>query len=207
MKITDNIYMLESTKGSYVYLIQDKENVLIDTGFSFRGKALLRELQALGVAPESIKRILITHHDLDHIGNACMLQSLTGAQLWAHKDDIAYIKGEKQRYGFKKHLSRIFRVKKPKEIKAFTGDTVAGVTVIETPGHTPGHVCFLFGGALFAGDLVENKKGTVIPYPAPWTLDSAALEDSIKRVEEYPFEWVCPAHGLPFKRTGKQICG
>jgi len=32
MKIEDNVYALESTKGSYAYLINDKETILIDTG-------------------------------------------------------------------------------------------------------------------------------------------------------------------------------
>ena len=32
MKIEENVYALESTKGSYSYLIKDKETILIDTG-------------------------------------------------------------------------------------------------------------------------------------------------------------------------------
>jgi glyoxylase-like metal-dependent hydrolase (beta-lactamase superfamily II) len=192
MKVNDNVYMMESAKGSYVYFIQGDEPVLIDTGMSFRGRAVLRELEAMGVQPDSIKHILVTHHDLDHVGSLVMLQQLTGADIWASETDIPYITGEKPRYGFKKTLGRIMPVKKPESMQAFfDGQTIAGVQVISTPGHTPGHVCFLYDGVLFAGDLVENRKEAVIPYPAPWTVDFPALLDSIKRAEGY--DLYCPA--------------
>lgn len=207
MKITDSVYLLDSTKGSYVYLIKGEENVLIDTGFTWKGKALLRELKALGAEPRSIKHILITHHDLDHIGNAFILQQSTGASIWASAADIPYITGESPRPGFKKHMSRIFRVKKPQRVRAFSdGGLISGVRVIPSPGHTPGHSCFLYDGVLFAGDLVKNKKGEAIPYPAPWTADSAALKKSIEQIEKCEFDWVCPAHGSPYKREGRRIC-
>lgn len=207
MKITDRVFMLDCTKGSYVYLIKGEENVLIDTGLPWKGKAIVRELEGLGATYQSIKHILLTHHDIDHIGSACMLQRLSGASLWASETDTSYIRGETPRPGFKKHLSKLFRVKKPESIRAFSdNEVISGVRVIMTPGHTPGHVCFIYDNVLLAGDLVENKKGSVIPYPAPWTVDPASLADSIRKVEEYDFDWVCPAHGAPFRRDSKRIC-
>lgn len=207
MKITEDVYLLESTKGSYCYLILGNETVLIDTGFAWRGKAMLREIESLGVVPESIKHILLTHHDLDHIGNVYMLQNLTGAEIWASEKDVPYITGQSPWYGFKKHINRIMRVKKPGHVRVLSEDkAVAGIKAILTPGHTPGHTCFIYKGVLFAGDLVENKKEELIPYPTPWTYDMPALLQSIKKVEGYPFDWICPAHGRPEKRTRKELC-
>lgn len=181
--------------------------MLIDTSLPWKGKALVRGLESLGIQPQSIKHILLTHHDIDHIGSVRMLQLLSGASLWASEADIPYITGETPRPSFKKYAGKIFRTKKPEGIRAFSdNDTISGVRVIRTPGHTPGHACFLYDNVLFAGDLVENKKGSVIPYPAPWTADPATLLNSIKSVEEYSFEWVCPAHGAPFRREHKRIC-
>lgn len=203
MKISENIYLLGSTKGSYCYLIAGSETVLIDTGLSLKGKAMLRELKALGVELRSIKHILLTHHDLDHIGNACMLQKLTGAKVWASKSDMPYVTGQVPWYGFKKHLNRIMRVKKPKEVNVLSeNETVAGIKTIETPGHTPGHVCFIYDGVLFAGDLVEEKDGKLIPYPAPWTHNLPLLLQSIEKVDQYDFDWICPAHSRPARRNG-----
>ncbi len=201
MKIIDNVYRLDSTYASYVYLIKGRENTLIDTGMPFNRMGLLKDLNTLGVEPGSIRHIYITHNDVDHIGNAAHLQALSGARLWASKADISYITGEKERPGFKKHVGRIFRVKKPKSIEAFVpGEIINGIQVLPAPGHTIGHVCFLYEDVLFAGDLFENKRKGLIPYPAPWTWDYEMLLQSIKNVYAYPFTWICPAHGQAAKR-------
>jgi glyoxylase-like metal-dependent hydrolase (beta-lactamase superfamily II) len=202
MKINNKVYLLDSTRGSYVYLIIDKETTLIDTGLSWMGKSILNDLEKLNIKPTDIKNILLTHNDLDHIGNAAMLQKLTGAKLWASKDDIPYIIGEKHRPGFKKYLPYIFRVKKPEYVAAYkTDEKIAGIEIIPTPGHTPGHVCLLFEDVLFTGDLVENRKGKLIPYPSGWNWNTSLLLDSIKTVSKYSFQWVCPAHGKPLEKS------
>lgn len=205
MKITDTVYALDATRGAYVYLITGEENILIDTGLPFKGKALLRELRSLGVDPASIAHILLTHHDIDHVGNAAMLEELTGATLWASEKDRLVILGQAERHGFKKYLKHIFRVKKPKKITVYVpGEEINGIAVIPTPGHTEGHVCFLYDGVLFAGDLLENKKETLIPYPAGWNWNNDRLRDSVKEISGLAFTWVCPAHGEPIKR-GTQL--
>ena len=46
MKIGENVYALESTKGSYAYLINDKEVILIDTGRPGKFKSILNEIES-----------------------------------------------------------------------------------------------------------------------------------------------------------------
>lgn len=101
MRITENIHALDASKGSYVYVIQGKETTLIDTGFSWAGKRMIKEIQSLGIDFKDITNILLTHYDLDHIGNAAKFQKLTDAEIWASKAEIPYIIGEKHRPGFK----------------------------------------------------------------------------------------------------------
>ncbi len=201
MKITEKVYRLDATPVSYVYLIRAEEVVLVDTCMPVAAKGLLRELKAQGVEPKDVRHIILTHHDLDHVGNAVMLQKCTGAKLWASAEDIPYITGEKQRHSFKKYLSKLLPVKKPQDINPFVpGESVAGVEVIPAPGHTPGHVCFRYNGVILAGDLVENKKGGLRPYPASWDWDYARLLESWQKVASQDFEWLCPAHGQPVRR-------
>lgn len=204
MKVTENVYLLDSTALSYAYLVYTPEPVLIDTSMGFNGSRILRELSSLGVNPKDIGHILITHHDLDHIGSAALLQEATGATVWASAEDIPYIMVEKDRHSFKKYLSRIIRVKKPANLKAFSGNAINGIQILPSPGHTPGHVCFLYDGVLFAGDLLENKKGKLIPYPAAWDWDYQQMLLSIKKIASIAFTWVCPAHGKPIQR-GEQL--
>lgn len=200
MKISDDVYVLDSTKGSYVYVITGIENVLIDTGLPWKGKSIIKELQSIGIEFQNIKHILLTHHDIDHIGNALMLQQLTGAEIWASKEDIPYITGEINRYGFKKYFKYIFKVKSPQNIKTFIpGRSINGIEIIPTPGHTPGHVCLLYKDILFAGDLVENKKGKLRPYPSLWNWNNSIMMESIKKISNLNFKWICPAHGIPME--------
>lgn len=200
MKVSENVYALKSTRGAYAYIILEKEIILVDTGLMWQGKGIIKELAAMNIKLEDIKHIVLTHHDLDHIGNAYMLQKLTKARLWASSEDIPYIMGNKERPGIKKLFSFIFRVKRPEKIEAYSKEVKIGdIEIIETPGHTPGHVCVLYKDALFAGDLVDNRKGKLRPYPnMNW--DEGLLLKSIKSISNISFKWVCPAHGKPIER-------
>ncbi len=199
MKIEENVYALESTKGNYAYLVKDEETILIDTGVPGKGENILKEIKSLNIEPENIKHILLTHHDVDHIGNAALLQKKTGATLWASQEDIPYILGDKSRPGLKKIVSLIMRVKKPEKLQAYNNHRFDDFEVIQTPDHTPGHVCLLYKDVLFAGDLVRNSKGQLKPTPAFMTWDQTTLNESITKISEYSFNWVCPAHCEPIE--------
>lgn len=201
-KITDKVFLLESTKGAYAYLIRGDETMLVDTGLPLVGKAIMKELESASIKAGEIKHILLTHYDIDHIGNAVMLQKATGAKLWSSETERPYILGKTPRPGFKKYISEISRAKKPKSVFAFMLDgNIKGVEVIPSPGHSPGHVCLLFNDVLFAGDLVENKNGKLLPYPSGWNWENGLLMDSIELVSRYSFKWVCPAHGEPIEKS------
>lgn len=201
MKLTDNIYMLDSSTGSHVYLIKGEEIMLIDTGLPFKRKGILREIESMGIALADIKHILITHHDIDHIGNAYVLQQLTGAKVWASREDIPIIYGDIDRSSFKKYLKYVFKIKVPENINPYIpGESMNGIEIIPTPGHTPGHVCLLYKESLFLGDLLENKGGKLRPYPKVWNWNNDVLLESVKKIADIPVKWACPAHGEPVKR-------
>ena len=204
MKVTDGVYALDSTKGNYAYLILGEETILIDTGRPGQGKGILNDLKDLGIKPDSIKHILLTHHDVDHVGSLAFLQEITGAEVHASSEDIPYIYGEKKRPGIKRLVSIIMRTGKPENIIPFSPDeTIGGLEVIPTPGHTPGHVCFLYQDVLFAGDLIRTSNGTVSPMSSLMVWNEELSRKSIDKINHYQFKWVCPAHGQPIKVNGK----
>jgi Zn-dependent hydrolases, including glyoxylases len=206
MEIEENVYALKSTKGSYSYLINDKETILIDTGRPGKTKNILKEIESLNVKPKNIKHILLTHHDADRIGNAASLQKETGATLWASKEDIPYILGDKSRPGVKKLGSlylRVMGVKKPEKIRSYNDFKIGGIEIISTPGHTHGHVSFLYKDILFAGDLVRNSNGVLKKAPAIMNADEKSIEESLLKMSEYQFKWVCPDNGEPLEVKGE----
>ncbi|VBB07550.1 metallo-beta-lactamase [Lucifera butyrica] len=201
MRVADNVFALDASKGSYVYVITGKEVVLIDTGLPHRRQGILKELQSMNIRMEDIKHILLTHHDIDHVGNAGFLQKKTGCNVWASKQDLPYICGERTRYGVKRVIEFLVRIARPINIDVYMENaTVGDVRVIPTPGHTPGHVCLLYKDILFAGDLVHLKKGRLEPYPSFWNWDTSALMDSISKIAPLSFKWICPAHGTPLEK-------
>jgi glyoxylase-like metal-dependent hydrolase (beta-lactamase superfamily II) len=201
MKVTDNVYMLDCTSGSYSYVLLGDETVLVDTSFPGKGKAILAELAALGVKPQEIKHILLTHFDVDHIGNAAFLQQASGATVWASPIDIPYILGQKPRPGIKRYIGMMMKAKLPADLRAFPESNRLGeIEVIPTPGHTPGHVCLLYKGVLLAGDLVTTRGGQINPSPDMMTWNKKLVMESIKKVASLSFNWICPAHGLPVER-------
>ena len=204
MKVTDNVHALDSTKGNYAYVILGEEIILVDTGRPGQGKGILNDLKSMNIKPHDVKHILITHHDVDHVGSLAFLQQATEAKIWASKEDIPYIYGEKSRPGIKKLISFIMRVKKPQNINPYPEDQkIKDIEVISTPGHTPGHVCLIYNDVLFLGDLFRTSKGKVSPMNSFMNWDDSVLKGSIAKMDNYDFEWICPAHGEPIKRDGQ----
>ena len=200
MKITDNVYAVEASKGSYVYALRLSDGItLIDTSFPGRGGSIADELAANRL--DQVKRILLTHHDVDHIGNAAFLQQKYQCDVYISKTDLPYVQGKKKREGVKRIISSLIRVKTP-EIQPLPVNIIMNIRIIPTPGHTPGHTCFLFDGVLFAGDLVNSKRGVLQKPPAPMTWNMRQAIDSAKAMNNMKFNWVCPAHGQPVK-TGR----
>ncbi|GMA57279.1 glyoxylase-like metal-dependent hydrolase (beta-lactamase superfamily II) [Alicyclobacillus sacchari] len=201
MEIAPHVHLLECTKGSYCYLVLRQEPVLIDTGMPGRGGEIVSALAKLGMRPDDLAHIVLTHQDVDHIGNAKYLKEISGATLWAPADDIPYIHGDERAPGIRRLIGRMMRVDRPRIDEVLDpGRHVGDLEIIPTPGHTPGHVCLRMGDVLLAGDLVTTRGGRLKKSPGMLTWDKAALKRSLHEVGKLPFDWVCPAHGEPVRR-------
>lgn len=199
MQIVQNVYLFESTKGSYVYLINEHEPVLIDTGHKGKFKQIVQEVSNWGINPKDIKHIFLTHHDTDHIGNAKLLRDLTGAKLWASREDMPFIIGSQERPGLKKMIQSIVKVDTPIIDDIFPSN-FQSIDIIPTPGHTPGHTAFLYKKVLFVGDLVFNFNGTLKFLPSFFNWNVDILKSSLQKIKAVDFEWICTAHGEPIRR-------
>ena len=85
------------------------------------------------------KYILLTHNHMDHVGALAQLRAELKVPLAAHSSDTRNLTS-------------------PPEILLNNGDTVwlgeLEFTVLHTPGHTPGSLCFRFGRYLISGDTI-----------------------------------------------------
>ncbi len=201
MRITENVYSLDCTSGNFAYVILKPQVILIDSGRPGQGKAILDELSRMGVNSEDIRHILLTHHDVDHTGNAAFLQQVSGADVWISEADLPFLRREKSPNGIKWLVSKIMKSQIPEKINTYPeNNEVEGIKIIPTPGHTPGHICLLYQDVLFAGDLVMRFPNKLIRSHPVMTWNQNILHDSIREVDHLPFRWICPAHGDPLER-------
>ncbi len=143
--------------------------------------------------------LLVTHGHVDHAGGAGPLVRRTGVTAYVHpEDDFLTLDPESQLRGLFGMLPP-GDFAPPERYEALAdGDRLelAGidVDVLHTPGHTPGHCCFLMGDVLFSGDhLFEGSIGrTDLPggdYPT--LMDSMA-----RKIMPLPDDLeVLPGHG------------
>lgn len=66
---------------------------LVDTGFPGMLELLRAALAAEGVALADIRRVLVTHHDLDHIGLLPDVVRESGAEVWASAAEVPFVQG------------------------------------------------------------------------------------------------------------------
>ncbi len=134
---------------SNCYLLKSKgEAVLIDPGWELPGLA-----DELGGA--RLKYIIATHAHLDHIFAAPQVKQACGGEFCLGKDDMVCLEGLADQAA---HIG----YPEPQAIKVewqlAAGDELAfgeeKLKVLETPGHTPGHISLLGSAGAFVGDVL-----------------------------------------------------
>ena len=143
----------------------------------------------------TVGKILLTHGHFDHILNLKPLREATGAPVYVHADDAACLT-DARRSEFLSFLGRNVTFA-PAEHLLRDGDTVPvgseTVTVLHTPGHTPGSVVYAFGSTLLTGDtLFAGSVGRTDLLGG----DAESLDKSLTRLLSFPNETVIyPGHG------------
>jgi len=114
---------------------------------------LLAIIQTEGVR---VKYILNTHGHSDHVLGNAKLKEVLNAPVCMHEADDRFFSDKAVREKSSKELG--LPPPDPADIRLKDEDTVEigtlKITVIHTPGHTPGSVCYLIDGNLFCGDTL-----------------------------------------------------
>jgi glyoxylase-like metal-dependent hydrolase (beta-lactamase superfamily II) len=208
MEIVPGIHQVDGVNGNCFIIVRD-ELTLIDTGMPKNSAKIVHYIQdILKRKPTDIKTIVLTHFHIDHVGGASDLKKLSGAKVAIHKKDADYVSGRKTPpvpRGAKgmivKVLIPLFFGSRPVEpdIHLNDGDTIAGLTTLHTPGHTPGSIC-LFDPAskiLFAGDLLRFNGSKIEMGPLP--LDTGEIQQSIDKIAAIDFDIMLLGHGIPLR--------
>jgi glyoxylase-like metal-dependent hydrolase (beta-lactamase superfamily II) len=213
LKITDNVFVIPGIVANPFIIVDADGLTLIDAGLPRSQKKILAYVAGLGKSPRDIKRILITHADLDHVGSLAALHNATGARTYASQTEaqaIAAGKSSRQikRRGFSFRrllfalLGPVMKAK-PFQVDEIVADgqvlplAAGGLRVLDTSGHTPGHISFYSptSGVLFCGDsMVSDERGLHGSRPG-LTWDDAKAKEAVKRQAALNPRIVCPGHG------------
>lgn len=225
MKIAEGIHSLTQEKGGHVhaFLLDDGEGLtLIDSLFDTDAKLILDEIRAMGREPKDLRRILHSHAHRSHIGSTAALKELTGAPVYAHEWEAGIIDGSRKatkvgfwpkppREAYKLQFALALGLGKHPPCRVDQtmkdGDTVGPVTVLATPGHTPGCLSFWWAErkALFVGDVVVSWPQV----EAGWeglTLDYRENLRSVGKLAEVGEPLLIGVgHGAPILRDAPEV--
>lgn len=186
-----------------VYLVGD---VLVDAATRHAGRRILRQLTGRDVSAHAL-----THAHPDHQGASREVCERLGIPLWCGTNDAdaaerpELIVERQPRSALNRLIWRSWAGPgHPVERRLQEGDDVAGFTVLDTPGHSAGHIVLWREAdrVLIAGDVLNGMNLiTAVPGlhepPVRFTPDPARNRESIRRVAALEPALVCFGHGPP----------
>lgn len=194
--------------SSYAFVDDDGSVTLVDAGIKRAPARIVAGLAAIGKHPGDVTRIVLTHAHTDHAGGLAEVRGRAGdPPVEVHADDARYVReGVSPPFDSSSTAGRLLsrgpdQRFTPVEVgrELHDGDEVpvaGGLTVLHTPGHTPGHVSLLHprSGVLVTGDSLFNIRGVRWPFGAACT-DPAQSRRTAQRLVDLQYSIAAFTHG------------
>lgn len=183
-----------------VYLLKGNKYILVDTGTKESENKILKSINSIGVKPEDIELIILTHGHIDHIGSLSSLVEKTGAKVLMDKTEYATLtlEIEDEIKPIAPLVKFIFWIQKLRGIKSekveLTIDYLIeedfdlepyGIKgkVVQTPGHTKGSISVLLDdGKTIIGDNLMAMMPWSKPSPPMLAYNIYKVRKSIEKL-------------------------
>jgi glyoxylase-like metal-dependent hydrolase (beta-lactamase superfamily II) len=220
-EITKGVYFIpgqdEMIPDAHMYVIgmvSSQDLSVVDAGLMGKGKYKIQSIQKLGIRLSDIKRIIMTHTHLDHIG--CIKEirgQIPHAELWVHEEEANPIEMGDERgvYGMEMFRSMCqtqyglktgdFQFKVDRKLEDGEKLDIGGLSweVLHIPGHSSGSVALYERSqkVLIPGDVVyaDYAIGRFDLHGA----DASVLQKSLFRLAELEVEILLPGHNSVVK--------
>ncbi len=164
-------------------LHRGSEALVVDTGVANNEASIEAALGEIGLGWPDVSGVIITHKHPDHQG------SLEGI-LAATDEVVPWFAG----------AGDIDAITAPNPGTAVhDGERLGGLEIIETPGHTPGHISVLdlIAGVLVAGDALNGSAGGLIGASPDFSEDMDLANASVVKLASFDYEVALFGHGEP----------
>jgi glyoxylase-like metal-dependent hydrolase (beta-lactamase superfamily II) len=189
----------------------------VDVGMDSNADDFLQGLETIGIKPESLQAIFLTHWHNDHSAGAAFLKSRYGTRVYYHGGDQPSMTRQTASGGVRGWLGKrvpeegvlvllrgLLEEAAPEAVTAnhlvADGEILEGdFRVLATPGHTSGHVAYMHPPtrALFCGDALAVVNGHLRLMARPVTPDLTAAKASALRCLCEDVQFICPGHRGP----------
>ncbi|WP_028973200.1 MBL fold metallo-hydrolase [Spirochaeta cellobiosiphila] len=199
-------------------IYNDNDLVLCDTGYPNQEDQIEKELNRLGFSLKDITKIIITHHDHDHVGSLKAIKDKYNTiTIISSENEAMYIENQRKslrlsqaieynktldeehaNFGrqFVTYLKSIKSCKVDQKVEE--GDyIIPGLQVIATPGHTPGHLSFYDENSetFIAGDSLAIEDNKLVIANPEFTLDKEGCIQSINKIAKMEPKKIICYHG------------
>jgi glyoxylase-like metal-dependent hydrolase (beta-lactamase superfamily II) len=218
VQLNDDVYVLPLSMvrngQTFTYnlsLILDPTHgpTLVDTGLPGQMDDIAAALAEANVQVRDLKRIILTHQDIDHVGSLHGLVQASGARVLAHEVEAPFIDGtEAPRFARPEVLAARPEMRPlaerfqptPVDEPLRDGarlDLAGGVRVVFTPGHTVGHMCIYLerSGTVIAGDALTSSDGRLLGPNQGATQDMPTAARSVQKLAEDDVRAIVCYHG------------
>ena len=178
-KLNDTVFVVKDKFVNAYFFKTSQGYVMVDAGVSEEN--FKAQMDGLGIQPDQVTTILLTHTDSDHTGAMGLFKN---AKVYMHKDEEQMVNGKNGKFFF----LRVHWKYSPYTLLNDRDTLNIGglrIQIIHTPGHTPGSCCYLFNHEYLAtGDNVAYKNGKFVHFTDFFNMDTPAQEAALKNLPE-----------------------
>jgi glyoxylase-like metal-dependent hydrolase (beta-lactamase superfamily II) len=209
MQVTPRVHQVDGLGMGRAYVLVGDGLTIVDSSMPKQGRKILEYVARLGKRPDDVRRVVVTHHHVDHVGSAVELIEETGAELYVHEAEVPFLRGERVQApngpAPVRALARRLGPRAPVVPRVHhllrDGDTIAiggTLRVIHAPGHTMGSIALLWEdeSVLFTGDALSHLLRISLPVGI-FTEDMEQAKRSAAKLAALQFETACFGHGPP----------
>ena len=189
-RVVNNVFVVKDGTSN-AFIVQDSTQYIVIDCANNRS-VVAEQMRKLGISPNDVSAVFLTHTDLDHVGALGLFDS---AKLYMSKEEEQMINGKKSKIlWFGNSISRTdYTLLEDGEVVQIGNLRIKCILV---PGHTSGTMAYLVNDKyLFSGDILSLTDGRMAPVPKIFNMDNDEAVKSMEIVRHIPAaEYIFTGH-------------